>query len=82
MQRIKKIFLLIIRDWSYRWHQTRFYYWADERLYNLQSVYVMPTFYYRWLFHMSLWLVEFSRFRRFANWAIHTIPLHVRFKVA
>jgi hypothetical protein len=29
-----------------------------------------------------MWLIEFSSFQRLANWTIHTIPLHIRFKVA
>ena len=58
------------------------YYWADLELYELRSVHVMPEFYYRWLFHFFMWLVEYSNFRRLAERRIHTIPYYVRFHVA
>jgi hypothetical protein len=82
MKRLKKAALLIIRNRAHRWKKTRLYYWADDALYRFQSVSVMPELYYRWLFSVSMQLVESSRFQRLANRAIHTIPLHIRFKVA
>jgi hypothetical protein len=42
----------------------------------------MPELYYRWLYIAGMWLIEFSSFQPLANRAIHTIPLHIRFKVA
>jgi hypothetical protein len=82
MKRLKKAILLMIRNRAYRWKKTRLYYWADGELHGFQSVTVMPELYYRWLFIVSMRLVEFSRFQQMASRAIHTIPLHIRFRVA
>jgi hypothetical protein len=82
MKRIKKAILLMVRNRAHRWKKTRLFYWADERLYPLRSITVMPVLYYRWLYIAGMRLAEFSVFQRLANWTIHTIPLHIRFKVA
>ena len=82
MKRLKKATLLLIRHIAYRYNRLFLYYWADLELHELRSVYVMPEFYYRWLFHFCMWLVEYSNFRRLAERTIHTIPYHVRFHVA
>lgn len=82
MKRIEKALLLIVRNRAHRWKKTRLFYWADARLYTLRSITVMPELYYRWLFIAGMWLVEFRTFQRLANWTIHTIPLHIRFRVA
>ena len=82
MKRLKKAILLPVSKIAYRWSCLRLYYWADEELYQLRTVYVMPDFYYRRLYHACMWLAEFNRFRGLADRAIHTIPYHVRFKVA
>ncbi len=82
MKRFRKATLLLIRHMAYRWNRLLLYYWADLNLYELRAVYVMPEFYYRWLFRFCMWLIEFSNFRRLAGRIIHTIPYHVRFRVA
>ena len=82
MKRLKKAILMPVRTISYRWKLLRLYYWADEKLYKLNMVDVMPYSYYHWLYKLSMKLVDFNRTRRLADWAIHTIPYHIRFKVA
>jgi hypothetical protein len=82
MKRIKKALLLPVRSMAYRWNRLGTYYWADEKLNDLQTVHVMPKLYYRWLYQGCLWLAESARFRRLADRAIHTIPYHIRFHVA
>ena len=82
MKRLKKAILLPVRNMAYRWNRLRTYYWADEELYELRTVNVMPDLYYRWLYRISMKMVDSNRLRRLADWAIHTIPYHVRFYVA
>ena len=82
MKRIKKAILLPVRKIAYRWNRLRLYYWAEMKLYELRTVYVMPGQYYRWLYHFCMRLVGFKRCRRLANWTIHTIPYHIRFSLA
>jgi hypothetical protein len=71
-----------VRNMAYRWNRLRLYYWADEKLYSLRTVNVMPEFYYRWLYHVSMRLAKSRTFRRLAYRVIHTIPYHVRFDVS
>jgi hypothetical protein len=82
MERLKKAILLPVRTMAYRWNRLPTYYWADKKLHELRTVYVMPKFYYRWLYQTCMWLAESRKFRRLADRAIHTIPYHVRFHVA
>lgn len=82
MKRLKKATLMPLRNLSYRWNHLGMFYWTEARLYELRAVNVMPALYYRWLFRLSMWLVEFNRFRRLANRVIHTIPFHIRYTVA
>ncbi|BBO71450.1 hypothetical protein DSCA_53800 [Desulfosarcina alkanivorans] len=82
MKRIKKLVLLQIRSLSLRYNRTRMYYWAELRLFDLRDVTVLPEFYYRFLFRLSMRLVQIGHFRMFADRAIHTIPYHVRFNIA
>ena len=82
MKRLKKAILMPVRNLAYRWNRPRIYYWVDAELYELRAVNVMPTIYYRILYQLSMKLAESKPFRRLADKAIHTIPYHVRFKVA
>lgn len=82
MKRMQKAILLPIRKMAFRWEILRLAYWADTRLYELRSVCVMPGFYYRWLYHTSMRMVEYNNFRKIADRVIHTIPYHIRFEVA
>lgn len=82
MKRLKKAMLLTLRHTAYRWHRLRTYYWADNKLHELGSVYVLPKFYYRWLYHTCMLLAKTKCFRGLADRAMHTIPYHVRFHVA
>ncbi len=82
VRRMKKAVLLPVRSMAYRWNRLKTYYWADEELYELHKVCVMPMFYYRWLYRVCMWLVGHDTFRRLADRAIHTIPYHVRFNLA
>lgn len=82
MKRLKKAILLPVRNLAYRWSRLRTYYWADAELYKLRTVNVMPAIYYRYLYQLSMRLVESNRFRCLADKAIHTIPYHIRFEVA
>lgn len=82
MKRVKKAILLPVRKMAYRWNRLRLYYWSERELYELRTVNVMPGYYYRWLYHTCMWLVEFRKFQRLANWTIHTIPYHIRFASA
>jgi len=79
MDRIKKIVLLPLKRISYRMRFIRLYYWCEKALYPLQTVIVLPKFYYRWLYRLCIWMVASRRFQRLAYRAIHTIPLHIRF---
>jgi len=82
MKRLKKAILLPVRYFAYRWNHPKLLYWAEQELFEIRNVYVMPDCYYRWLFHLSMRIVHVDRFQRFADKAIHTIPYHVRFNVA
>lgn len=82
MKRLKKAILLPVRKVAYRRNRLKLYYWADNELSELRNVHLMPRFYYRWLFQISMRMVQIERFRRFADKAIHTIPYRVRFELA
>ena len=82
MNRLKKIALLPVGKISYRMRFTRLYYWSEEGLYPLRTVVVMPKLYYRWLYRLCVWMLNFRNFRWLADMAIHTIPYHIRFEVA
>lgn len=82
MKRIKKAMLLMIRKQAHKRRHERLYYWADEKLYDLRGVHVMPAFYYKWLYEFSMWMVAFTSFQRLADRTIHMIPLHIRFDEA
>jgi hypothetical protein len=82
MNRLKKAALLQIRTVSYRMRLLRLYYWAEKELYPLRAVNVMPRFYYRLLYRLCFWMVDFRNFRRLADLVIHTIPYHIRFDIA
>ena len=82
MKRLVKAVLMTVRKLAYRCNRIKLYYWADHYLYDLRTVTVMPNIYYRFLFRASMRLAESSRYRRLADKAIHTIPIHVRFDVA
>ena len=82
MIRLKKAMLLPLEMFAYRWNRTKLYYWVEQELFEMRSVHIMPDFYYRWLFHLSMRIVHVDRFRRLADRAIHTIPCRVRFDVA
>lgn len=82
MRRLKKTILLPVRGVARRWNRLGLYYWAEAELYELRTVNVMPVFYYRWLYRVSLRLTGFVKLRRLADRAIHTIPFHIRFDVA
>ena len=80
MKRIEKALLLTARKSAYKWNLLTLYYWSDQRLSELRGVYVMPKVYYRWLYRSSMWLAGYRNFQKLGNWAIHTIPLHIRFQ--
>ena len=82
MKRLKKAMLLPVRVFAYRWNRMKLYYWVEQELFEMRNVHVMPDFYYRWLFHLSMRIVHIDRFQRLADRAIHTIPYRVRFDVA
>ncbi len=82
MKRLKKAVLLPIRHMAHRWRRLSLYYWAERQLFDLQAVWVMPIWYYRWLFHTCMWMVDFKICQRVVNRAIHTIPYPVRFEAA
>jgi hypothetical protein len=82
MKRIKKLILLQIRSLSLRSNNTKLYYWAELRLFELRAVTVLPEFYYRFLFGLSMRLVRMNHFRTIADRAVHTIPYHIRFNIA
>ncbi len=82
MNRLKKIALLPVKRISYVMGFTRLYYWSESRLYPLRVVNVMPKFYSRWLYRLCVWMVNFRKFRRLADMAIHTIPYQIRFEMA
>jgi hypothetical protein len=79
---LRKAILLQVRIFAHRWNRLKLYYWAEEELFELRNVHVMPTFYYRWLFHFSMRIANTDRLRRLADKAIHTIPYSVRFDLA
>lgn len=82
MNRLKKVVLLPVNRLSYRMRLIRLYYWSERRLYLLRAVYVLPIFYYRWLYQLCLVMVESRKCRHMANRVIHTIPYHIRFELA
>lgn len=82
MNRLKKVALIPVKRVSYRMRFLRLYYWSENTLYPLRAVDVLPKCYYRWLYGLCIWMVEFRKLRRLANRTIHTIPYHIRFEVA
>jgi hypothetical protein len=82
MRRLKKAFLLIVRTITYRKNMARLYYWAEAEMVELNSVHLMPRFYYRWLFQACMRLVNVRHCHRLAERAIHSIPYHIRFEMA
>jgi len=82
MNRLKKIALLPVKRISYHVRFLHLYYWSEESLYPLRAVAIMPKFYYRWLYRLCVWMLDFRKFRWLANMAIHTIPYHIRFEEA
>ncbi len=82
MKRLTKVIVTPIRYFAYCWNFTRAYYWADRKLEELRTVNVMPYFYYKWLFKISMNLSKYKITRQLADQAIHTIPYNVRFSVA
>jgi hypothetical protein len=82
MKRLKKVVLMPVKRISYRMRLFRLYYWTEITLYPLRAVSVLPTCYYNWLYRLCIRLVQFKKFRRLADRAIHTIPYHIRFDIA
>jgi hypothetical protein len=82
MKRLKKAILLPVRRYAHRRKCARLYYWAEQELAELRTITVMPRLYYRALYRGCMRLNDFSRFRRLADKAIHTIPYQVRFDMA
>ena len=82
MQRMKKALLLQVRHLAWYWKRRSLYYWAERYLYDLRGVYVMPCWYYHWLYRTCMQLVGSGKCLRLANRAIHTIPYHMRFEMA
>jgi hypothetical protein len=82
MKRLKKAILLPLRSVAYRWNRPKLYYWTEQGLYEMRNVHVMPGFYYRWMYQLSMRLIESGRFQRLADRAIHTIPYNLRFHMA
>lgn len=82
MNRLKKVVLLPVNRISYRMRLIRLYYWSERRLYLLRAVYVLPVFYYRWLYQFCLLMVESRKCIHMADRVIHTIPYHIRFELA
>ena len=82
MKRLKKAILIPARNLAYRWNRLRLYYWAEQALLEFSTVSVMPDWYYRWLYGLSMRLAKIKKFRRLADKAIHTIPFRIRFDVA
>lgn len=82
MQKLKKATLLTARTVAQRWNLNRLYYWSEQQLSAMVNVHVLPEWYYHCLYHSCLWSVRYKTLRRTANWAIHTIPYHVRFRIA
>lgn len=82
MKRFKKIIYLTVRRVALRRRRLRTYYWAEAGLYSLRDVNVMPVCYYRWLYRVSMKLIESGKCPRLADRAMHTIPYHLRFHMA
>lgn len=82
MKRLRKAILLPVRRCAYRWNRARLYYWAEQELSELRTINVMPRLYYKALYRGCMWLNDYSKFRRLADKAIHTIPYQVRFDMA
>lgn len=82
MKRMRKALLMVIRHAAYRWNRLKTFYWAEEKLYELRSVYLVPTIFYRGLFLLCMRLTGHRQFHKLADRMIHLIPYHVRFQVA
>lgn len=82
MQKLKKAILLIVRAAARRWSLNHLYYWSEQQLSAVLNVHVLPEWYYHCLYHSCIWVVRYKHLRRTANWAIHTIPYDMRFKIA
>jgi hypothetical protein len=82
MQKLRKATLLMIRAAANRWNLNRLYYWSEQELTQMVYVHLFPGWYYHCLYHACMRVVKYKAFRRMANWAIHTIPYHERFKIA
>lgn len=73
---------MIVRRQALRRRNERLYYWAHYKVDELRGVDVVPGFYYKWLYQVSMWMVSFSSFHRLADRTMHMIPLHIRFDEA
>lgn len=82
MKRLTKAILLPVRSMARRWNRPRLYYWSESKLFELRAVKVMPQFYYRWLYQLSMNLLPIRRLRPLADRLIHTIPYDIRFHMA
>jgi len=82
MKRLTKAILLPVRSMARRWNRPRLYYWSEAKLFELRAVKVMPQFYYRWLYQLSMSLLGIRSFRPLADRLIHTIPYDIRFHMA
>lgn len=82
VKRLGKAILLPLRRLAFRCKFSKLYYWSEGKLDSLCSVYVLPFWYYRRLYHACMWLAAIRPFQRVADRAIHTIPYHVRFEMA
>jgi hypothetical protein len=82
MQRMKKALFLQVWRLAWHWKNMRLLYWADRNLYELRSVYIMPCWYYLWLYRTCMRLAASGTCLRMADRAIHTIPYHIRFEMA
>ena len=51
-------------------------------LHDLRAVWVLPMWWYRMLFWMAMRMVSVKMLKRRADWIIHKIPYHIRFKLA
>lgn len=67
---------------EYHWNFSNLYYWSELELYELRMVSILPQAYYRWLYRLCLWIVEYKPFRFMVNRIIHIIPYHIRFELA
>ena len=82
MERITKLFFVIVRDISYRLKLKKVYYWAGLNAFKLRAINVLPDRFYCSMYRLGMKMVRKKRCIKTANWMIHRVPITIRCNLA